>query len=351
MSTYLVTGATGFVGSALVERLVREGHAVRVLAREGQHFSDRSLDVRVASLGDPNAIADAADGVEVIYHCAFETSPAISPTALAWINVAGTENVCNAARHAGVRRVVHLSCTDVTLTNRDRMNWNESRQLDEPALDAVCRTKQLAEELALHRSDHALEVCALRPAWIWGPGDRRALPALCREAARGRVSLCGSGENLLPTVYIENLLDALRIAASSPDVTGRAFHVLDGETLTAREFLDQLCKAVGIAAPSRSVYALSYGAAWLRERFGISGLTRGDVARRGRNALFDGVAAVRELGYQPRVTVEEGMQAVAAWAQRVGGPAGIARLLRAPSDTGEVDGWIRLAESVPSKPS
>lgn len=352
MSTRLVTGATGFVGSALVTRLLRDGNTVRVLARDvarAQQLRERDestqLDVRIASLGDPNAISDAADGVDVVYHCAAENSPDVPQRSLAWINVAGSENVLSAARHAGVRRLIHVSCADVTLINRDRLNWKETRQLDELPIDAVCHTKQLAEELVLSGSSGSLEVVALRPAWVWGPGDRRTLPGICREAARGRVSLCGSGENLLPTTYIDNLIDALLLAARAKDVAGRAYHVVDGETLNAREFLAQLCAALGLAAPARSVYALAYTAAWIRERAGLSGTKRAEVARRGRSALFDTVASARELGYTPKVTVEHGMKALADWAAQQGGPSALAALERKPSTATEVDDLIRIADT------
>jgi nucleoside-diphosphate-sugar epimerase len=355
MSLCLVTGASGFVGSALVTRLVREGHSVRVLARSAEESAQlqaqhagHAVDPQIASLGDPNAIAHAADGVDVVYHCAAENSRSVPYRTLAWINVAGTENVLNAARAAGVRRLVHVSCADVTLINRDRMNWKETRQLEELPLDAVCRTKQLAEELALAGGGGALEVVALRPAWVWGPGDRRTLPVLCREAAHGRVSLCGSGENLVPTTYIENLIDALILAATTPGIGGCAFHVVDADTLDAREFLGQLCAALGLPKPVRGIYALAYLAAWFREHAGLSGLCRADVVRRGRSSLFDSVAATRELGYVPKITVEDGMKAVAAWAAQVGGPAAIAAMLRTPSSATEIEQWIRIADAASS---
>jgi nucleoside-diphosphate-sugar epimerase len=349
MSICLVTGSSGFVGSALVARLVREGRSVRVLARSSEEAdalrAEPAVEAHVASLGDPNAIANAADGVDVLYHCAAENSRTVPHRALSWINVAGTENVLNAARAAGVRRVVHVSCADVTLINGDRMNWKETRQLEERPLDAVCRTKQLAEEIALAGGGGVLEVVALRPAWVWGPGDRRTLPALCREASRGGVSLCGSGDNLVPTTYIENLVDALWLAASVPGIGGCAFHVVDADTLDAREFLGQLCTAAGLPAPTRAVYPLAYLAAWFRERAGLRGLCRADVVRRGRSSLFDVVAATRELGYTPRITVEEGMKAVAAWAAQVGGPTAIAAMHRTPSSITEVEQWIQIADA------
>jgi nucleoside-diphosphate-sugar epimerase len=348
MSNYIVTGATGFVGSALTRRLLADGHDVRVVVRDRDtkariEGADRA-EVRVASLGDPNALAEAAIGCSVLFHCAAENSTRAPAKACSWINVAGTENVINAARAAGVSRVVHLSCTDATLIDRDRVSFKETQQLGQQPLDALSRSKLLAEELALQANDESLAVCVLRPAWVWGPGDRRNLPALCREGLKGRVQLCGNGENLLPTVHLDNLLDALLLAAKAEAAPGHIYHVLDGEVLNASEFLGQLCQSLGLAPPVRGLYPLAYLQARLREWFGRPGLHRTDVVRRGRSALFDGLAAARELGYQPRIGLEQGMTELAEWAVRQGGPAGIARTERSAATPADVNAMIQLAD-------
>lgn len=348
MSTYLVTGATGFVGRALIKRLLQEGHSVRAATRAPAQPLEglEAASVSQVSLGDPNALLALARDVDVLYHCAAENSPRASVEALSWINVAGTENVLNAARHAGVRRVVHVSCADATLINRDRLNWKETQQLAEEPLDACSRSKLLAEELAVHGSDAKLEVCVLRPAWVWGPGDRRILPSLCREARAGRVSLCGNGENLLPTVYIDNLVQALRLADGAQHAPGHVYHVIDGEPMTAHEFMSQLCRAAGLPAPARSVYALSYARAWLRDALGMrGGLSRADVVRRGRSALFDNLGATRDLGYEPVVSVQAGMDALAHWVTQLGGPEVLARIERPTSGAHDVDALVRLADA------
>lgn len=350
MSTYVVTGATGFIGSALTRRLLTEGHNVRQVARapSAALATHERASTHVASLGDPNALAEIARGAQVLYHCAGEHSARAPREAYAWINVAGTENVLNAARHVGVARVIHLSCADATLIDGDRMNWKESHAMAEQPLDALCRSKLLAEELAAQASDHNLQVSVLRPAWVWGPGDRRTLPVLCREDQRGRVQLCGGGDNLLPTVYVDNLLHALRLADQedrAAALAGKVFHVLDAEVHTAQEFIGALCRSLGLRAPARGVYGLSYLRAWLNERLGLPGLARCEVVRRGRSALFDGMAAANELGYAAQVSLDQGMQALAAWASVVGGRDAIARLARPAATRGDVEALIRIADA------
>ena len=122
----------------------------------------------------------------MLFHCAGESALHAAPAALSWINVAGTENAIDAARHAGVARV-RACCRAQTSRslNRDRVHWKENAVLAQAPLGAWARTKLLAEELALQASDATLCVTALRPAWLWGPGDHTNAPALCaRSAAR-----------------------------------------------------------------------------------------------------------------------------------------------------------------------
>jgi len=346
----LLLGATGFVGGAIGRRLARDGHELRVLFGPHRPASAEltALGARVcqADLADPNGLAEAADGCDVIYHCAGESSGHAPPEALSWINVAGTENVLRAARHAGVQRVVLLSCADASLVNRDRVHWKENAALGQRPLGAHARSQLLAEELALAASDGRLTVSALRPALIWGPGDHTRLPGLCREARQGGVRLFGAGDNLLSTTYIENLVDALLAAAQASDVGGQAFHVADSDILNAREFFTKLCAAVGLPPPRAGFYALSYAAAVVRRGLEREGPWPDDVARRGRACLLDCLRAVNALDYRPRVSVDEGMQALAAWVTQTGGPAAIERLARTPTSREDIARHRRLADEL-----
>ena len=335
----LITGAGGFVGAALARRLRELDIDVRALVRPGRPcaaLEQSGVQIHRGDLGDPNTIAAAATGRDVMFHCAGESARHATPEALSWINVAGTENVLIAARAAQVARVVYLSCADVTLANRDRVHWKEDAVLGQAPIGEWARSKLLAEELALQASDATLTVTALRPAWLWGPGDSVNLPGLCAEAADGGVRLFGDGQNLFATIYIDNLVEAAISAARAEGVGGRAFHVADADFVTAREFFTALCTAVGLAAPRTGAYLPAYAISVLRKRLARDGAWPEDVARRGRACLLDCMRAIHALAYEPRTSMEQGMSALAAWAREIGGPAAITRLARKPAGADEI---------------
>jgi 2-alkyl-3-oxoalkanoate reductase len=338
----LVTGATGFVGGAVVRRLLADGHTVHALVREqGAVGSLQEGGARpfVGHLGDPNGIARAASGCDAVVHAAGIASHRAHPEALEWVNVAGTENVLQAVRHAGVGRFVFISCADVTLGTHPRVYWNEDQEVPGEGFDAHARSKRLAEELVLCAAGPSFVPVALRPAILWGPGDTTTLPALCAEAARGRVHLFGAGTNLVSTTYIDHLADAVVAALTAEGVAGCPYYVTDGEFLEARELFGALCRAAGLPPPRRGApFPLAYAAAWIRERMSGSGPWRTDVVRRARSTYLDHARAVNQLGYAPRVPFDEGMRRVAEWVEAVGGADAVTRLARPPDATNAATG-------------
>jgi nucleoside-diphosphate-sugar epimerase len=344
----LITGATGLVGRALARRLLEDGDRVRALVRDVARASDlEAMGARTCAgdVGDPRTVYEAARGCGLAVHAAGISTHRAAPRALAWTNVAGTENVLRAARKAGVRRVVVLSCADVTLCDEDRIGWNEDRTPARYLPDAHAETKRLAEELALASGDATMEVTALRPAPVWGPGDLGALPALCAEAlAAGGLPLYGDGSAIYASAYVDNVVDALVAALSAGDVNGRAYYVQDAEFLDAREFFGMLSRACGLPAPRPGpAYPFAYAAAWLREKRRARGAWRTDVVRRGRATQLDVQRALRDLDWRARTTVEDGMRALEAWVRAQGGPDALARRLRPPPDAASVDAQVALA--------
>lgn len=345
----LVTGATGFVGGAVVERILAEGDVVHVLVRDPDDARAQALRTAGAvlftgTLADPNEVARAARDCRVVVHAAGHASHHASRRALMWTHVAGTENVLKAARHVGCRRVVHVSCADVSLVNADRMHWNEDKSPETALVDDFARSKLLAEELAVSSSDEQLEVAAVRPAWLWGPGDTSVLPDLCREGLAGGLRLFGDGKNLVATSYIDHVVEAIVSACEARDAHGRAYNVADPEFLDAGEFFTMLSRAVGLPPPRPGLpFAAEYALAWLRQKRGAEGLWPGDVARRGRSTSFDVGRATKDLEYEPTVKMADGMERLAAWVREQGGAAAIAKLARPPATDASVAAQVAAA--------
>ena len=343
-----VTGGNGFVGSALCLHLRAHGHEVSAVVRPGvqdARLAQAGVSVQGAELGDPNALAAAFAGAQLVFHCAAESSFHALPEALQWINVAGTENVVMAARHAGVRRLVQLSCANASLLDRPRVHWKETAVLGQAPLGALARSQLLAEELALQASDRRLSVLAIRPAWLWGAGERNNLAELATEARRGGVKLFAGGDALFSSAHVDNVVAALIAAAGSERGGGQAFHVADPDYLTSGEFFSLLCSALRWPPPRRGLYAFEYVRAWLRRAGGAAGPWPDQVARRGRASLLDCLEANNVLAFTPLKTVDDGVRELAAWAEGFGDAAAIERLARRAAGRAEAAHHARIADA------
>ena len=312
----LVTGATGFIGGGVLRGLQEAGHDVVAYVRE--NANSRALqDVErvVGDLGDPNRLAAAATNCEAMVHAAGIADPDANPDNLGWAHVAGTENAINAARQAGCKRLIHISCADVTLYDGPRSFWNEEEAPPRP-FGELARTKLHAEELVRVSGRRGFWTCALRPALVWGPGDTTHLPDWQSEAAAGGIRIIGGGKKLMATTFIGNLAHATLCALRAKVTTGHFYYIADTELSVSREFFTELSAALGWNPPRN---AGPYRWAWIACRTGLLSLHPTQVIRRGRTSAFDMTRAKEELGYEPIVTREQGMAELAAWYQHTRG--------------------------------
>lgn len=329
----LVLGASGFIGGAIAEAAIRRGDEVVALVRRGSEARvPTGVTTHVGSIFDPNAIARAAEGAEVVYFAVGTVEAGLSAAAYRWLHVAALENALAAARHAGARRLVLVSCADVTLAEHERVHWDEKRDIAGEPLGARAQSLRLAEEIALASSDETLSVVSLRPGWVWGRGDRSRLPGLIREARTGGLRMYGDGRTLLSTTHVSLVSDAALAAARYPGAAGQSYYLTDVELLELRELFGALSKGLELPPPSTGMPG---PVASLLGRVG-AGAPRDVIAARRFSTHFNAEKARTELSLEPSVTLELGIRELTAWVKEVGLET-VASFRRPPIDPAAIE--------------
>lgn len=321
----LVTGATGFLGKALARRLHARGDQVTALGRnpsilaELEHEGLRPLR---ADLGAGAAIRAACQGQEIVFHAGALSSAWGSAEAFFRANVLGTRHVIAGCEAAGVRRLVHVSTPSIYFRFESRLDVREDAPLPAQPANEYVRTKLLAEAEIDRAFGRGLPVITIRPRAIFGEGDNAILPRLISRLASGRLRVIGDGQNLTDLTYVENVVDALILCAEAPEtLLGRKYNITNGEPLPLWGLIRQVCEALGYAYPQKRIpYPAAIGLATVLEVVSriLPGqpeplLTRYMVGVLAKSTTLDISAACRDLGYAPRVSVQEGFERFVIW--------------------------------------
>jgi len=317
----LVTGGTGFTGTALVRRLLTDGHAVVVLDyKEGLAASElkrRGADVLFGSVTDRDLVTHAMRGVQVVLHLAAAFRELNVPEKHYYeVNVEGTRNVLTTAARAGVQKVVYCSTCGVH-GNIDDPPGDEDSPI-RPA-DYYQQTKYEAEPFVREWNRRGLRTTILRPAAIYGPGDPERFFMIFKRVARGVFPMFGDGKTLYHPLYIDNLVDAF-VAAMRPDVgNGEAYLIADENYVEIEHLVKAVAAALGVTVsiphyPLLPLMAAGHICETICKPFGITPPIfprRVDWYR--QNRAFDIRKAKRDLGYRPLVGLTEGLARTASW--------------------------------------
>jgi nucleoside-diphosphate-sugar epimerase len=315
----LVTGASGLLGRATARALLAAGHEVRTLQRRPSGIAGAE-----DALGTLTSAADvrcAVAGTDAIVHLAAKVSLAGDPAEFTAVNVQGTRAVLDAARAAGVPRLVHVSSPSVAHGGSSLAGQGAAPADPDRARGEYARTKARAELLALAADSPELRVVAVRPHLVWGPGDTQLVARIVERARRRRLPLLGSGAALIDTTYVDNAASALRAALDRvDDVHGRAYVVTNGEPRPVAEMLAGICAAAGVPAPAWSVppglarFAGSLVEAAWRVRPGADEppMTRFLAEQLSTAHWFDQRLTRRDLRWAPAVDLDEGLRRLAA---------------------------------------
>ncbi len=315
----LLTGATGFVGSHVVERLARLGNRPRALVRRTSNtrlLQQVGADVVVGALGDPDTLRRAVAGVDVVVHLAALTH-ARSVDEYDQVNAAGTRNLAYAARTADPRprRFVYLSSLAAAGPSTDGQPVGPNHK--PRPLTAYGRSK-LAGEAAAREADGEVEVLILRAPAVYGPRDREIL-RFFRLASFGILPIPAGPPRRLQLVHVSDLADAIVRAAQGP-ATGGLFHIAEPAVYTWEEVARLIGKAVGrrarlVRVPAAVISAAAGVAESTGRLFGTSSLFNRDKVREllAPGWLCETETAQRELGFVAQVSLAGGLEQTASW--------------------------------------
>lgn len=319
----LVTGGTGFLGRAIVNRLIAQGRAVTVLARKpAPDLEARGVKFVQASLGeDVEAVVSACEGMETVFHVAARVGVWGRRGDYFITNVLGTRAVILGCRGHRVRRLIYTSTPSVVYNGRDLSGADESLPLTEKCPSPYPETKAIAERDVLAVNSPELRTVALRPHLIWGPGDPHLVPRILARARAGRLRIVGQGRNKVDMVHVENAADA-HIAAESAlalgSAAGRAYFITNGEPIVLWDWINALLVALGekpvtgkISLGVASAIGAACEGAW--KVLGLRGeppMTRFVAAELAKDHWFDISAARRDLGYAPKISMAAGTAAL-----------------------------------------
>jgi predicted dehydrogenase/nucleoside-diphosphate-sugar epimerase len=314
----LVTGATGFVGSHLVRKLLSQGYAVRVLARNpgrATPLAKAGAEVRIGDLGEPETLQGIAEGMDVVFHLG--SAMRGNSEAFERVDQHGTDRLIAEATRAGVRRLVFagtLACYPLG-QQRNGAVINEQCAFDESGLlGNYARAKVRAEASILEAARTGkTEGVIVRLGLVCGEGASIFPAHVCQKIASNLVVLYGDGRVPLPLTFIDNAVDALILGAEVPGISGESFNIVDDDVLTQHQYLDLLRGSLGgaprvVRMPRLAYYTLGLMtevAATLRKKEPAT--TRYRIRNRLVPVRWDCSKAQRVLHWRPQVPLLQGL--------------------------------------------
>ncbi len=322
--TTLVTGATGFLGSALVTELLKQPQPVRILARDEARaraqFGD-AVEIVVGEITDTAQVQHAVEGASIVYHFAGRLYHPSTPAELYYrTHVEGTRILLDACKgQSGLQRIVHCSTTGVHgVTGRTPAAENAPFAPTNP----YEKSKLEGELLALQAwKEEGLPVSVARPGLVYGPGDLHLLGFFV-SIKKGRPCLIDGGKALIHPIYIDDMTSAFLLCAERTEAIGHSYNIAGDHPVSFRELAEAIAHSLGRSLPKGDIPL------WLANLAsdifalipGMKGenapLTRSRVRFLTNNRVYDIGRARSELGFAPTMPLEEGMRHTAEWYQK-----------------------------------
>ncbi len=323
----LITGGTGFTGSHLVKHVLREGNKAVVLDnQEGimlEELKKLGAEVILGSVTDPEALRKAVDGCEIVYHLAAAFRKINVPKSeYDNTNINAMSSLLEICQQAGVKKVVYCSTQGVH-GNIDSLGQNPPVPGDENSPikpeDYYQFTKYEGEKVAQAFMEKGMDITILRPTALYGPGDPGRFLMLYKQVKKGWFPFFGPGTAFYHPVYVQNFCDAFTLAVQRPESKGQTYIIADNEYFPIEDIVQKIANIMEVKC--KTIYLPFYPMYWLS--FIVAAIykllpgepplfpRRVDWYRQNRG--FSIAKAKKDLGYEPKINLDEGLRLAYEW--------------------------------------
>jgi len=336
----LVIGGGGFVGSAIVRQLVENNCEVAVFGRNHYpHLEKLGVRQLQGDILDSDLLIRSIQGYDTVFHVAAKAGIWGPKKEFEQINVTGTRNVLGACFASRVETLVYTSTPSVVFDRSHLNGVDEAIPYASRFLCYYASSKAMAEQMVLTANTEVLKTCAIRPHLVWGPGDPHLIPRLVERGKRRQLKIVGNGKNLVDISYIDNVAHAHVLAAenlnSTATAAGNAYFISQGVPVILWDWINDLFVRLGIEPVKKKIgFSTAYAVGTLMEGvymwFGMEQeprMTRFLAEQLAKSHWFSIANARRDLGYEPLVSTEDGLERVVEWLENervpgVKGPRG-----------------------------
>ncbi|MEI6859204.1 MAG: 2-alkyl-3-oxoalkanoate reductase [Shewanella sp.] len=316
-----VTGAGGFLGQAICQRLLAAGIRVTGFAR-GDYPELTAMGVIMirGDIADKACVLRAMEGCDLVFHVASKAGVWGSKQSYFSPNVDGATNIISACQQLKISKLIYTSTPSVTFAGEDESGIDESAPYAASYLNHYGETKAIAEQMVLNANSQTLKTLALRPHLIWGPGDPHLVPRVIERAKVGRLKLVGKEDKLVDTIYVDNaayghILAAVNLCNKDATAAGRAYFLSNDEPITMATMLNKILACADLPEVTKRVPAgLAYMVGAVLECvYGVLGKTNEPMMTRfvakqlSTSHYFNISAAKTDLGYSPLISIDQGM--------------------------------------------
>ena len=310
-----VTGASGFVGGAITEKL-KDKHRVLAMARSPvSQQKIESLGVQALRCDLSSITAEHLKDTDIVIHAAARAEDWGSYDQFYQTNVTGTQNMLKAAIESGVKRFIYVGTEAALFKGQELINIDESYPYAFDSPYPYSKSKALAEKMVLQANGPRFETISLRPRMVWGPNDQSILPAIIEMIKENSFVWVNNGAAKTSTTYIGNFVHAVELALEKGK-SGEAYFITDTEISSIKNFFSQLIKTTGMDIPNRSLpswlvrssaYILDLTWRALNKQTQVP-ISRMAAAMMSRTCTLNINKARNDLAYEPHYTVKEGLK-------------------------------------------